>query len=456
MATHTATLNDGSIKRFSYDIFQWKGTGTSDVIDDIAKAYLELLTFPEGGLLLSIVLLDAGGSLPVPPSLDPKQGFTYIAAGPEDLPDDIGGEITIPAGASIQFTTDEIEFSGKWITFAGKSAIVGSSSETTMIKSTGLVGAFIRSNFTLRIRDIAFHDMEGAASAVALDGLGAVDAALDWNAVNFVDCIVGTIEDYSNFIYTAGAWLDSSGLILDGGFGTVEVSTSLVNPGAGTTAITIAATCIISRRFRVRFSAFIVLAGETGIKIIDRATSFPTAESFFLLNVSFSGGGTYLDGISAQDNEALIEKCNGVSNSADVAHYFAIGNAAATDTSTAGAGVFVKGAGVTTDGPNVAKFTQTNNRATYIGSLTGFFFVDARFTATSNNNNQLAFKLFKNGLAISDSLEEITANAGGRVESGGTFTIVELTENDYIELWCANNTGANDIVLENFRLAIRV
>lgn len=375
-----------------------------------------------------------------------------------DLPAPVANAITLPDGTALQFAAGVIDLQGNYLAPVGNLAIVGTSSETTTLKSTGLVGAFIRSSSTLRIRDINFEDFGGVSSLLALDGLGTPNKALDWTAVNFTNCSdIGTIGDYANFIYDSGAWLNSSGMVFDKSMDTVSIETSLVNPGAGSIGIHFLNTCVINRRFRAVFSAFVILPGETGIKIDDVATTFPLNQSFFLLNTSFSGGGTFLDGIDETDNQALIQDTTGIPNSSDVGHFFMIANATATLNSGVAIGVFLKVAGATTDGGSVAKFVQTDNKAEYVGALTSFFDVTIAFTATAGNNNELSFKVAKNGVVIDDSEVIVKANAAGRVESGTTFTVLQLTAADFVEVWCANTTIATDIVVENMRLtALRV
>lgn len=384
-----------------------------------------------------------------------KTGWTLNVNTLNDLPTPVVGAIIIPDGAAIQFGAGTIDLGPNFLSPLGTMTIVGTSSETTTVVATGLVGALIRSNFTVRIRDIAFKDFGGVSSVLALDGLGAADAALDWVAVNFVDCSdIGTVEDYANFIYAAGAWLNSAGLVLDKGFGTISIETSLVNTGAGLIGIRFLNTCIVSRRFRAIFSAFVVLAGETGIKVDDKATTFPNNQSFFLFNASFAGGGTFLDGLDETDNQVLIQNTTGIPNSSDVGHYFMTGNAVATGNAAAGVGVFVKIAGVTASGTSVSKFTQTDNKAEYVGALTSFFCVTMSFGASSGNNNILDFRIAKNGVVIADSEKPIKANAAGRVEDGSTFTIVQLTDTDFIEGVVANTTSATNVTVSDLRVSI--
>jgi hypothetical protein len=56
-------------------------------------------------------------------------------------------------------------------------------------------------------------------TAINLDATANANQALDWFGVNFTDCaIIGTIKNYSNFVMTDSAFLNSQGLTFDGTF----------------------------------------------------------------------------------------------------------------------------------------------------------------------------------------------------------------------------------------------
>jgi len=196
------------------------------------------------------------------------------------------------------------------------------------MSSTGLTGtALITGTDTFPLRNISIT----ADVALDLDGSGNPFAAIDWNAVNFVFCgSIGTIKNYNNLIYLNSAVISSGTLTLDGTFNTVGIDGSLLSPAAGTTGIDILSTCTINRRFRIIYSAFVVEPGETGINVGALSTSFPNPESFILDTVNFSGGGTYLNGVTFEDNEALFVNCVGIQNTSSVAQYYMTGNG--TDT----------------------------------------------------------------------------------------------------------------------------
>ena len=131
--------------------------------------------------------------------------------------------------------------------------------------------------------------------------------------------------------------------------------------------------------------------------------------------VNFSGGGTYLAGVDSSDNKALFQNNVGINNSADVSQYYMNGNATATTIATIG--TEVKVAGTTTSSSVTQKFTNTDNRATYIGALTRFFKVSATLSLTSGNGHQIGVYVGKNGTILSDSEIYGTTNAGGRAEN---------------------------------------
>ncbi len=386
--------------------------------------------------------------LPPPRSSTPTPYAKVVTvAAKSDLPSPVGGVITLAAGYNYHFT-QAVDLTGDRLVCAGTVAITGTSSETASLSSTGLVGtALITSSYTLPMQNISIT----ADVAVGLDGGGA--AALDWKAVNFVDCpTVGTIANFANFIMESSAFLNSAGLTFDGTGATVAFETTLFEARAGGTLLTVAATASISRRLRITYSSFVVLAGETGIAVPD-PTAFSNNETYILDTVNFAGGGTYLSGADETDAETLFSGCVGIANSTSVAHYYMTGNA--TSTAIAVPGTAVKAAGTTASGPNVQEFTQTSNRATYNGNLTVFYQVSVTASLVSSNNKQLSVYVAKNGVVDVSSQMGATSNAGGRVESTSTLSVLQLAPTDYFEVWVANDTNTANITVENLQVVAK-
>ena len=177
-----------------------------------------------------------------------------------DLPTASSGIITL--GDSITyFFTAIVDLTGDRLVCGLNTVILGASSENCYIKSTGLSSstALITSVYSLPIRNISFT----AGKVFNLDGDGTT-TAIDWFGINFVDCTtIGTIKDYTNFVMGDSAFLNSSGMTFDGSIGTIAFGNCLFDTSTGGTAITLASTLTVSRRFRIIYSSFVTLSGET-------------------------------------------------------------------------------------------------------------------------------------------------------------------------------------------------
>lgn len=111
--------------------------------------------------------------------------------------------------------------------------------------------------------------------------------------------------------------------------------------------------------------------------------------------------------------------------------------------------------GASTTAAEADNFTvATTNRATYTGTVTQKFRVTCMASITSENNNITAMIcLAKNGVPIT---ETESRRDMGTSDDGAMACqwIVELAENDYIELWAANETDTGDIFVEQGQLVI--
>lgn len=367
-----------------------------------------------------------------------------------DFPTPIAGVITLVAGTTYIVTTT-VDLTGDRLVCGGVVNIFGTSSETSYLTSTGLgVGVpLITSIYTVVLRYITFHDVD---TCYSIDGNTNL-VALDWIGVNWANVPnVGEINTCDNFILETCAFLGANGMTFTGTVGTIGVTNSLFR-GIDSTAIPIIevqASCTITRRFRILFSSIISLTSNIGIAFSTSATV--PIEGYILQTVNFSGGATYQTGVTAQDNKALFEGCRGIENSGSVAQYYMQANA--TDTVISNQNVFVKGAGVTTAGTLNQRFTLTDNRATYVGALTGIFKVTISVSATSGNNQLLRFRIAKNGTTSAQSEVEETTSGVGRSQTLICQDLVSLTTNDYIELWVANGSTSQNITVDNLNVII--
>lgn len=366
-----------------------------------------------------------------------------------DFPAPVGGIITLADNATY-WVTANVDLTGDRLVAGRNTTILGSSSENCSISSTGLEEALVTSTYSLPMRGITLT----AKVALDLDATGNANQALDWFGVNFTNCeTVGTIRSYNNFIATDCAWLNSQGLTFDGSIGTVGFSSCLFDVRPGGTGIILPSTLTIERRFRIIYSAWVVLSGETGID----TSGSPTIpdEAYILDTVNFGGGGTYLAGIVASSgNTALFKDCIGITNTSTRGVMYMLNNATAT-TITA-ANTWVKADGSTQENTLNSKFSHSKNRLIYTGAFDSIFLVIVMANlAAGNNNRDLGIAIAKNGTVITESEMTFHTKIAGDEYSGGTQALVELTTNDYIEVWVKDVGGTGTITMSDMTTSVQ-
>ncbi|MEB3120547.1 MAG: hypothetical protein VKL41_04925 [Snowella sp.] len=355
-----------------------------------------------------------------------------------DFPPEINGVITL--GENINyFLVGTVDLLGARLVASNNTVIIGGSSENCFLKSTGLDAntALISSNYSLPLRNFSFTH----GTAVNLDATGNPTAALDWFGVNFTNCAnVGTIKSYSNFIMSDCALLSSANMIFDGTIGTVGFVNCLFSGIAGQTTLNFPSTLTITRRIRAIYSSFVAFGGATAI-FVSPSASVPI-EAYVLDTINFSGGSLpYTGGLDYTSNTAFFSNCKGIINSSAIAQMHFNNNATATV--VGGANNFVKISGTTIPNSINQKFTHTNNRLTYSGGINRSFKIGAVCSVSANNGQIISVRIAKNGVPLDDSEAQATISANGRFENLKCQTIIEMTTNDYVELFLANSANTN-------------
>ncbi len=371
-------------------------------------------------------------------------GDVVFVGGVSDLPTAVSGVITLNDNITY-FITNVLDLNGSRLVGGVNTSIIGGSSENCRIKSTGLTGtALITSNYSLPIRNITIE----ANVALNLDGDGTT-TALDWFGVNFTNCpTIGTIKDYSNFIMADSAFLNSGGLTFDGTIGTIGFTQCLFDNYSGTTALTIASTATISRRFRIIYSSFVTLSGETSLNVSTSATI--SAERYILDTVNFSGGGTYVSGLDYTDNKTLFTNCVGITNTSTRGFMYFVNNATATTSPT----TWKKASGTTTEDSQNSKFSHSSNRLTYTGGFTTTFHIFVNCNVLSSANQNVSIGLAKNGTIIAQSEMTIRCTTANQPYFAATQYPIIMSANDYVELFVINNTGSANVTVQDMNMFI--
>lgn len=378
-----------------------------------------------------------------------SSGNIVFVQSKSDLPTAVSGVITLAANKTYFFTTI-VDLTGDRLVCGANTTILGGSSENCVIKSTGLSSstALITSVYSLPIRNITITH----GTALNLDGDGTT-TALDWFGVNFTDCAtVGTIKDYTNFIMQDSAFLNSGGMTLDGSIGTVGFTQCLFDLASTTTGITIASTANITRRFRIIYSSFVTLSGETSLNVSASATI--GNERYILDTVNFSGGGTYITGVNDTSNKSLFINCVGITNTAVNGQLYMQDNATATTISASN--TFYKVLGTTTASADNAKYTHTNNRLTNDAAISRKYLIQCSVSFTSGSSHVCEFGFYdsKLGAIRTPSRTKATSNAGGRAENVSFACVVSHSSGDYLEIHASNTTSAQNITVTDMNFVI--
>lgn len=352
-----------------------------------------------------------------------------------DLPTASSGIITLGDSITYFFTTI-VDLLGDRLVCGLNTVILGASSENCYIKSTGLNSstALITSVYSLPIRNISFTH----GTVFNLDGDGTT-TALDWFGINFVNCAtVGTIKDYTNFVMGDSAFLNSSGMTFDGSIGTIAFGNCLFDTSTGGTAITLASTLTVSRRFRIIYSSFVTLSGETSLNVSASATI--SDERYILDTVNFSGGGTYITGVDQTSNKTLFTNCVGIANTTTRGFYYMVNNTTDTPIGVVNVNVWKKALGTTTADSNNSKFSHSSNRLTYTGAFNTSFLVTVNTAVRASASNQnISIGIAKNGTILPNSEMTIRTSTSNQEHPGSTQYQIDLITNDYVELFVKNS-----------------
>lgn len=378
-----------------------------------------------------------------------SSGNIVFVSSKTDLPTAVSGVITLENTKTYFFTTI-VDLLGDRIVCGQNTVILGASSENCYIKSTGLSSstALITSVYSLPIRNISFTH----GTVFNLDGDG-VTTALDWFGINFVDCAtIGTIKDYSNFVMGDSAFLNSSGLTFDGSIGTIAFGNCLFDTSSGGTAITLASTLTVSRRFRIIYSSFVTLSGETSLNVSASATI--SDERYILDTVNFSGGGTYISGVDQTSNKTLFTNCVNITNTAVNGQLYMQNNATATVISATS--TFYKVLGTTSASADNSKYTHSNNRLTNNANISRKYLIQCVLSFTSGSTHVCEFGFYdsKLGAIRTPSRTKATSNAGGRAENVSFACVVSHSNGNYLEIHCSNTTSAQNITVTDMNFVI--
>lgn len=172
-----------------------------------------------------------------------------------------------------------------------------------------------------------------------------------------------------------------------------------------------------------------------------------------LKNTAFLGTGTKVSGSFSSKWE--VEAPGLTTEKDDVA----AGNlylTAGTATSFSGANIPTKVLGTTTAVGLFRVSSATSNRLAYDGTKTRRFSVMASLSVTAQSaNKNFSFYIYKNGVKLPESEQAMRLSTGVDKASITLSCTVQLSTNDYIEIWAANTSDASSMSVETVNLTIK-
>lgn len=109
------------------------------------------------------------------------------------------------------------------------------------------------------------------------------------------------------------------------------------------------------------------------------------------------------------------------------------------------------------------KFTHTNNRLTYTGTVTKKFKIDCNTVigySTGAATTNASIVLYKNGsITVGNQIytqmtRATTTNPLDIVRSLSTSAIITLEQNDYVELYIANNSSLDNLICQSMNMSV--
>jgi hypothetical protein len=108
----------------------------------------------------------------------------------------------------------------------------------------------------------------------------------------------------------------------------------------------------------------------------------------------------------------------------------------------------------TTQGFSRDGLVHSNNRITWTGATTRVFKLEGISSLASSNGNKVHIAFFKNEELWPCSESDIVTAGAGAFINVANQCLIQLAQNDFIEVWVKNVTGANNITLDKLNVIV--
>lgn len=190
-----------------------------------------------------------------------------------------------------------------------------------------------------------------------------------------------------------------------------------------------------------------VPSGSVGLDV----TSIPTIETTAHASggITFAGAGTYVLPVASATSPSFSKEWEvegaGIITEKDATATGSIYINSPSTTAISGKNVPTKVSGTST-ATNLFRFDTNgqSNRLRYIGTKERFFKVHVTFSLQGGKNDIYAFYIYKNGVKVPSIYVENKVSNLSDVGAASIVGTIELSTNDYVELWVEDLNDSND------------
>ena len=372
-----------------------------------------------------------------------------------DFPAAVAGVITLAANTVYQII-GAIDIGANRLVMDSNSRVEGAAPTISSISST-TTGNLITSATSFTMEGLALSCPSGAA--FSLTGTTAEIALL--KSVTILSCTsCGSITTWGFLVMAECAVFGTSvgGFSFTGTQVALSVVQSLYQGHTGTLfdlGTSTFDTVFIGPNVQIDTQG-----GATGLTVAASSANINAGGRGLISNCVFTGAGTPIVGYSHRDLLWAVEGNQGVTGTFVGAQGYILGSALNTTFTGIGAGnakIINFGTAFLVDAGIEDQFTTSNTgRFTYIGEEDRQFFVDATLFAnvTGGAARQYVFTAAINGAQVvaSSSKREYTGSTPG---SHSVSAMVELSKNDYIEIYVYAATATTDLNVDTASIKIR-
>ncbi len=362
-----------------------------------------------------------------------------------DFPTAAGGIITLDADVLYEINgsiviSDMIDLNGAIVAgqdgFGDQLIYVGSSE-----LFTGSKGGTVRNLFLMA--------STAGAQVFNLSDVGQTQSILIKDNIFYGCKKAGTIEGYQNaYFYSNGYSLNDDGWTLDG-IGHLLMNNQFYFMDNKGTMVNLVDNSTF--KFIQIFGGMFHTSSMNSSTGLDFGTGVTVTYGGHL-ETNFHGDGTLTTGTPGKEWEINSIGIDTQSDNVATGDFY-VTTSATTAISAVNTPVKIAG---TTTAVNLFRVTApTDNRLTYTGTKTrAFKFTCSLSLTAAANNKTFNFYLAKNGSVLPESKQVTKIASGSDVRGLSLSGIVELSINDYIEVWIENTTDNTNVTVEALNLAI--